>query len=84
MTAILDFAGSIDQLWLLISLLAVLNLWAIGEVWLSRAATRDRWLWTGIVIVCPIIGSCFWFALGPKAPRERTSRTRQTSGDADA
>ena len=72
MNAILDFAAAIDQLWLLIFLLGLLNAWAIGEVWLSRAALRDRWLWTGILLVCPIIGSCFWFALGPKAPRKRS------------
>lgn len=79
MNAILDFAAAIDQLWLLIGLLGLLNAWAIGEVWLSHAPRKDRWLWTGILIVCPIIGSCFWFALGPKAPRQRTAAGRRRS-----
>ena len=72
MNGILDFAASIDLRWALFGFLAVLDAWAIGEVWLSRERLREKWLWTGVVLVCPIIGCCFWFALGPKAPRSQS------------
>lgn len=72
MNAILDWAASIDQLILLVALLVALAGWSVAEVWLSRATLRDKWLWTGIVVICPIIGCLFWFVLGPKAPRTRT------------
>jgi hypothetical protein len=72
MNAILDLAASIDQIVLLVTLLVALGGWSVAEVWMSRAALRDKWLWTGIVIVCPIIGCLFWFVLGPKAPRKQT------------
>lgn len=71
MNAVLDFAASIDQVFLLVILLVTLAGWSVAEVWLSRAETRDKWLWTGIVLVCPIIGCLFWFVLGPKAPRKK-------------
>lgn len=76
MNAILDFAASIDQRWALLVFLGILNAWSVGEVWLSDAARRDKWLWTGVVLVCPIIGACFWFALGPKAPRNQAPDSR--------
>jgi len=68
-SAIPDLAASIDPRILLAALLGVLDAWPIGEVWLSRSARRDKWLWTGVVLVCPIIGCLFWFVVGPKAPR---------------
>ena len=80
MNAILDFAASIDERWALVAFLGVLDAWAIGEVWLSKAARRDQWLWTGVVLVCPIIGCCFWFALGPKAPRKKSPGGGRASG----
>ncbi|MFV1986526.1 MAG: PLD nuclease N-terminal domain-containing protein [Gemmatimonadota bacterium] len=72
MTEILRFAASIDQRIVLLLLLIALDGWSIGEVWLSPSTRRDKWLWTGIIIVCPIIGCLFWFVLGPKAPRQKT------------
>jgi hypothetical protein len=69
MSGILDFAASIDPRIILAVLLGLLDAWAIGEVWLSTSDRRDKWLWSGIVLVCPIIGCLFWFVLGPKAPR---------------
>ena len=71
MNAVLAFAAAIDPRLILAVLLVALGGWSIGEVWLSRAALRDKWLWTGIVVVCPIIGCLFWFVLGPKAPRKQ-------------
>ncbi len=70
MTALLDFAASLNQWLILVVLLIALAGWSAGEVWLSRSSRRDKCLWTAIVIVCPIIGCLFWFVLGPKAPRE--------------
>jgi len=69
MNALADAVASIDPRITLGVLLGLLDSWSIGEVWLSKAARRDKWLWTGIVLVCPIIGCLFWFVLGPKAPR---------------
>lgn len=71
MNALADAAATLDPRWVLIGLLGALDLWAIGEVWLSRATTRDKLLWSGVVLVCPIIGCLFWFVLGPKAPRKK-------------
>jgi membrane protein DedA with SNARE-associated domain len=72
MTAILEFAASLDQRLMLVVLLVALAGWSAGEVWLSRSSRRDKWLWTVIVIVCPIIGCLFWFVLGPKASRKKS------------
>jgi len=72
MNALAAAAATLDPRWVLVALLGALDLWAIGEVWLSREPLRDRLLWTGIVLVCPIIGCLFWFVLGPKAPRKKS------------
>ena len=52
--------------WALAGLLAVLDAWAIGMIVRARPALKVGILWSGIIILCPIIGLLFWYALGPK------------------
>jgi len=79
MNPILDAAASVDPRITLGVMLGLIDSWAIGEVWLSRAQPRDKLLWTGIVLVCPIVGCLFWFVLGPKA--RRSTRGRKPSDE---
>lgn len=64
-----DFAARIDPRWTLVVLLVVVDAWALGHVWLSTAGRRERLLWTGVIIACPIVGCLFWYVLGPKRRR---------------
>lgn len=66
-----DAVATIDPRWTLLALLVVLDGWALGHVWLSRERRREKVLWTGVLLLCPIIGCLFWFVFGPKRhPRE--------------
>jgi hypothetical protein len=65
MSALAGAAATLDMRWVLLALLAILNLWSIGLVWLANARRREKMLWTAVVMLCPIIGSLFWFVLGP-------------------
>jgi hypothetical protein len=71
MNEILDFVVGLDSRWVLAGLLVVLDVWAIGMIIRARPAPRVGVLWSGIIILCPIIGLLFWYALGPK-PLPRT------------
>jgi hypothetical protein len=66
MNEILDFVVGLDSRWVLAGLLAVLDAWAIGMVVRARPTLKVGILWSGIIILCPIIGLLFWYALGPK------------------
>jgi hypothetical protein len=66
MNEILDFVVGLDSRWILAGLLAVLDAWAIGMIVRARPALKVGILWSGIIILCPIIGLLFWYALGPK------------------
>jgi hypothetical protein len=71
MNDILDFVVGLDSRWVLAGLLVVLDAWAIGMIVRARPALKVGILWSGIIILCPIIGLLFWYALGPKPiPRE--------------
>ena len=73
MSDILDFVVGLDSRWVLAGLLVVLDVWAIGMIIRARPAPRVGVLWSGIIILCPIIGLLFWYALGPKPiPRRAT------------
>lgn len=66
-----DAAARIDPRWTLLAALVVLDGWALGHVWSSGARRREKVLWTGVLVLCPIIGCLFWFVFGPKRrPRE--------------
>jgi hypothetical protein len=53
--------------WLLSVLVLALNIWAIFNIWNSRAETLPKVLWTAGVLVFPVAGFIAWFFLGPKA-----------------
>ena len=76
MNEILEFVIGLDSRWVLAGLLVVLDGWAIGMVYLARPARRVGLLWSAIIILCPIIGLLFWYALGPK-PLPRTAARDQ-------
>ena len=62
----LEFVTALDTRWVLVVLLAVLDAWAIGLIVRARPARRVGLLWSAIIVLCPIIGLLFWYALGPK------------------
>ncbi len=66
MNALLDASATIDPRWVLLVLLATLDLWAGGLVVFSTASRREKTLWVGVLLTCPIIGCLFWFVFGPK------------------
>ena len=66
MTGILDFVIGLDSRWVLAGLLVVLDAWAIGVIIRARPARRVGLLWSAIILMAPIIGLLFWYALGPK------------------
>ncbi len=66
MNAVLDAVAAIDTRWILVGLLAALDLWSASLVWLSKVPRREKVLWTGVIVACPIVGCLFWFVLGPK------------------
>ncbi len=66
MTEFLEFVIGLDSRWVLAALLAVLDAWAVGLIIRARPAPRVGLLWSAIIVLCPIIGLLFWYALGPK------------------
>lgn len=66
MTALLEGAAALDTRWLLGGLLLVVDVWAIILVVRSRAPASQKWLWSGVIVLCPILGCIIWYVLGPK------------------
>ncbi|MGH7540780.1 MAG: PLDc N-terminal domain-containing protein [Gemmatimonadota bacterium] len=64
-------AAAIDHRWVLVILLAALDIWSITFVVLSGAGRREKVLWSGVILLCPIVGCLFWFVLGPKRGARR-------------
>ena len=62
----LDFINGLDARVLLVVLLIVLDVWCMMLLWRSSADRREKWLWTGVIVLCPIVGCLFWYVLGPK------------------
>lgn len=54
-------------LWGLIVLAA--DIWALVNIFQSRASTSAKVLWTLLVILLPVIGFIVWFFAGPKTVR---------------
>ena len=77
---VLDAISRIDTRVVLVAALLVLDVWAIGMTLASDTSRKEKVLWSGIVILCPIIGCLFWFSLGPKpnliGPSGSTRRSR--------
>jgi len=57
----------VNGLWGLIVLAA--DIWAIVNIFQSRATTQAKVLWTLLVIVLPVIGFVIWFFAGPKTAK---------------
>ncbi len=51
-------------LWGLLVLIA--DVWAIVNIFQSRADTAAKVLWTVLVIVLPVLGFIIWLIAGPK------------------
>lgn len=66
MERLLAVAAAIDPRLLLAAALLVVDAWAIWLTFRAEASRRERWLWSGIILLCPIIGCVLWFLLGPK------------------
>ncbi len=66
MSGLIDAIVAMDTRLMLLVFLLVLDAWAITMIVKARPPLREGLLWTAIVILCPIIGCLFWYALGPK------------------
>ncbi len=62
----LELAARIDTRWLLVVLLAAVDLWSVALVFRARASRKEKLLWSAVIVACPIIGCIIWFVLGPK------------------
>jgi len=58
------YGGGIGGLIVLIA-----DVWAIVNIFQSRADTGSKVLWTVIVILLPVLGFILWFFFGPKTAR---------------
>jgi hypothetical protein len=54
-------------LWGLLVLIA--DVWAIVNIFQSRADTTSKVLWTVLVIILPVLGFIIWLIAGPKTAR---------------
>lgn len=66
MSGLLDPVLAIDTRWALAFLLFVLDAWSIWLMTRANPDTKELVLWSAIVILVPVFGCLFWYALGPK------------------
>ncbi|MGO9947860.1 MAG: PLD nuclease N-terminal domain-containing protein [Steroidobacteraceae bacterium] len=59
--------GTRGGLYGLIVLIA--DVWALVNIFQSRADTGKKVLWTVLVILLPVLGFILWFFLGPKTAK---------------
>ncbi|HEY1284014.1 MAG TPA: PLDc N-terminal domain-containing protein [Steroidobacteraceae bacterium] len=57
----------VNSLWSLIVLAA--DVWAIVNIFQSRATTAAKVLWTLLVLLLPILGFIIWLIAGPKTAK---------------
>jgi len=62
----IDGILALDTRWVLAVLLLVLDGWSIWLILRARPARREAVLWSGVVLLVPVFGCLFWYALGPK------------------
>lgn len=62
----LDAILALDTRWVLAALLLAIDVWAIGLIARAPVAGREAVLWMGIVLLVPVFGPIFWYALGPR------------------
>lgn len=56
----------LDSRLILVACILVVDAWCIILIATSEAGRRERWLWSAVVLACPIVGCLFWYVLGPK------------------
>ncbi len=56
--------GSISGLIGLAILIA--DIWAIVNIFQSRASTGAKVLWTALILLLPVLGLIIWFFAGPR------------------
>lgn len=66
MSALADMSTRLDTRWLLVLYLVVLDIWAVNLIVRSGETVREKALWSGVVILCPIVGCLLWYVHGPK------------------
>jgi hypothetical protein len=66
MSGLIEAILATDTRLMLLLFLLVLDAWAIALIIKARPPLREGVWWTAIVLLCPIIGCLFWYALGPK------------------
>lgn len=66
MEALLDWAAGLDTRWVLAAYLVALDAWSIGLLVRSDGSRREKVLWSGVIVLCPIVGCVLWYVLGPK------------------
>lgn len=50
-------------------LLLIADVWAIVNVFQSRASTGGKVVWIVLILILPILGLIIWFLFGPKSGR---------------
>ncbi len=65
----LDTILALDTRWVLAALLLAIDVWSIALILKAHPGTREAALWCGIVLLVPVFGCIFWYALGPKPTR---------------
>ncbi|WP_029131724.1 PLDc N-terminal domain-containing protein [Sedimenticola selenatireducens] len=48
-------------------LVLIADIWAIVNVFQSRAGTGSKVLWVVLILVLPVVGFILWLLLGPKS-----------------
>jgi hypothetical protein len=52
--------------WLIGVIILVLDVWAIFQVFTSRAGTGAKLLWALLIIILPVLGLIIWYFAGPR------------------
>lgn len=66
MSRLLETLSGLDTRAALAVFLAAVDAWAVGLLVRSSGSRREKWLWTAVIVLCPIVGCVLWYVLGPK------------------
>lgn len=66
MSGLLDTLAALDTRLGLAAYLAALDAWSMGLLLRSDGSRREKWLWSLVIVGCPIVGCVLWYVLGPK------------------
>jgi hypothetical protein len=50
-------------------LVVVADIWAVVNIFQSRASTGAKVLWTALILVLPVLGFVVWLLAGPRSGR---------------